>query len=351
MQRLWAGVMLIATLTAVASLLQTVFGPDLVFIPGRVESLHTQGVIHTGVARVIPPGESLFYVVTILSALALSEARANSRLHLGRLALVGAGLLLTYRRMLWGSAILAMAAAVLMMSPAQRLRLLSKLSLIALACSIALTLLFISTPDSKAARSLQATGERIASIFTPDLYRRGDPDQKTLEQRMIENRYALELLKSPTLFGDGLASTYRPCLNLDFECNRPTYLHNGYLAIVLRLGILGFAVFIWIVVGTLRVGFRAQPLALSPASKGNPWSARMKYGCTLAFVGLLPAMVLEPYLFVWHWTPVIAILLATIQWIGHPPTRIPQAVAKLPIQARARLCRAPAFSPLASTER
>lgn len=315
MRRLWAGITLLAAVTAVASLLQAVFGPDLAFIPGRVESLKTQGILHREITRVIPPGESLLYVTTIISALAMTRAHGNSSWQLGRLGLLAIGLVLTYRRMLWGSATIALLGAGLFITPAQRVRLLRKLAVGLAAVVIGLTLLFVNAPDSKAARSIQATGERLASIFDTDLYRRGDPNQQTLEQRAIENQYALEALASPTVFGHGLGAAYRPCLNIDdIECVNPSYLHNGYLAIAFNLGIVGLASFIWLAVVTVLMGLRAHA-QLDGLDNPDPWSRELNLGCTLAFLALLPAMLLEPYIFLWNWTPIIAIILATIQWL------------------------------------
>jgi O-antigen ligase len=163
-------------------------------------------------------------------------------------------------------------------------------------------------------------------MFDPDNYRRGDRDTQTLEQRVVELEYALPQVMPPPLLGYGLAAPYRPCLPLDtMKCSKPSYIHNGYVAILFNLGVLGFAAFIWILVSTTMAGLaarRAQVASSAPRlpRKGQPIARsfdaeaqRLAVACSFAFIGLVPALMLEPYMMLWPWTPVIALMIATVQ--------------------------------------
>lgn len=311
-RRLWMGVLWLAGITALASLLQSLLGPEFALLPGRIETVKTQGMIQEGVARIIPPGESLIYVGLILSTLALTRPGGSRLLGAVRLGLLTLGLLLTYRRMLWGSAILAVLGSLWLLHPGQRVQLLAKALGLSLATGFAIALVWMAAPESKTGQSIAAISERLITIVDLDLYRRGDPDLQTLEQRAIENRYALAQLERPSLLGTGLGIAYRPCLSLDDEeCVNPHYLHNSYLAITLKLGLIGLLAFLWLVVVTLARGFRLIRQAVDTSVEGA-WRRELVTGSTLAFAALLPAMLLEPYPFIWHWTPVIGLLLASI---------------------------------------
>lgn len=311
-RRLWTGALWLAGITAAASMLQALLGPEFALLPGRVEAVKTQGMIQDGVARIIPPGESLIYMGLILSALALTRPGGSRLLGTFRLGLLTLGLLLTYRRMLWGSAILAVMGSLWLLHPDKRVQWLIKTLGLVLATGLAISLFWMAAPESKTGQSIAAISERLITIVDLDLYRRGDPDLQTLEQRAIENHYALAQLERPSLLGTGLGIAYRPCLSLDDEdCVNPHYLHNSYLAITLKLGLVGLLAFLWLVLVTLAQGRR---LIKQPAetSVEGAWRRELVTGSTLAFAALLPAMLLEPYPFIWHWTPVIGLLLASI---------------------------------------
>lgn len=341
MRRLWSGLGILAALTAIAAILQAALGPEVPILPGRVEELSTQGMAQDDIARVIPPGESLLYLLLILSALTFGETMAfGARLRrVLAIGLLGIGMVLTYRRALWASAVLALIAALPLMPPAARMRLvragLLGATLLATTAIGTLTL----APDAELSRALQATGGRLVSLVNPESYRRGDSDKHTMEQRLVEIEHALPQALPPTLIGHGLAATYRPCLWFDSrDCTAPSYIHNGYVAVLLNLGLVGAIAFIWMTVGTLRGSYSA----LGPPWRGfrhGPGMAPARVqvlAATAAFVGLLPALMLEPYFFLWSWSPVIAVMLATVQWWQGPLTAPGPAMTRSPLRPMAQ---------------
>ncbi len=211
-RRLWVGLLLLACLTSLAALLQSVVGPSVRIMPGRVESLYTAGSRFEEIARVIPPGESLIFLFFILIGVALAWGRGHSDTwrKLALMGLLTVGLVLTYRRMLWGAAAAGLMLAWLLVGWEKR-RCMSGRVLTGLGVTgLLLATLWVVAPDSDLVRSLDATIKRATTLFDAETYDRGDRDKNTLEMRAIELEYALPQVLPPSLLGIGLGSPYRP---------------------------------------------------------------------------------------------------------------------------------------------
>jgi len=64
---------------------------------------------------------------------------------------------------------------------------------------------------------------------------------RSLTIRYVENKYALEKIKDSFLFGVGMGSDYRPARY--YRADSRNWIHNGYLAVILNLGIIGSALY------------------------------------------------------------------------------------------------------------
>jgi len=311
-KRLWAGLLFLALLTSVAAMIQAVTGPAVPIIPGRVESLYTAGQNFDGIARVIPPGEPLIFLFLVLVGLALAEGRGTADA-LGKLAITGllaGALVLTYRRMLWGAVAMALILAWLVMNREYRRRMMQRALLGLALVGLVLVSLWILAPKSSLTKVIDASASRALSLIDQRTYQRGDRDQATLEQRAVELEYALPRLFPPSLLGIGLGSTYRPCLPMDkSECQGTYYIHNGPVALLLNLGILGAGTLLWIWGQAILRGLRHWQGV--ERQKGRI----ILLGCTLALGVLLPASLLEPYFQLWNWVTIVAIMLGTIMSI------------------------------------
>lgn len=309
-RRLWIGLLLLACLTSLAALLQSVLGPSVPILPGRVESLYTAGSRYEEIARVIPPGESLIFLFFILIGVALAWGRGHSDTW-RKLALIGlltVGLVLTYRRMLWGAAAAALMLAWLLVGREKR-RCMSGRVLTGLGLTgLLLATLWVVTPGSDLVHSLDATIKRATTLFDAETYDRGDRDKNTLEMRAIELEYALPQVLPPSPLGIGLGSPYRPCLPMDSEasCQIPKYLHNGPVAILLRLGMVGFLAYLWICGLALTQGYGHWR---QTATSGD---RIIVLACSLALTMLILSSLLEPYFLLRTWIPPIAVMLAAI---------------------------------------
>jgi O-antigen ligase len=72
----------------------------------------------------------------------------------------------------------------------------------------------------------------------------GERIEKNLEARKLENEYALKKIAGHPLFGIGFVSPYRPQI-YGPDDKLEWYIHNGYLWILLKLGIAGLIPFLW----------------------------------------------------------------------------------------------------------
>lgn len=330
--RLWLGVLVLAVLTAGSSLLQAAVGPDLALLPGRVEDLYTAGTTHDGIVRAIPPGASLMLLGAVLTgtAMAWGEGGADTRRKLALLGLLAVGLILTYTRMLWVATALGLLGAWLMVGTGRRARLTRRLLTgAALGAALGGSVL-LAAPDSGAGRAVGAILDRFGTLFDSALYSRGDRDVATLEYRAIDIEYALPHLMPPSLLGIGLGTPFRPCLPIDSEsgCAHPTYVHNGPVAVLMKLGLLGFGALAWLTVAAVSRGLRRWH------SAATPWGHILVLGCTLAFGAVMAATMLEPYVLLWPWTPVLALMLAGILYplADAPRGRgVPAASRRVPI--------------------
>jgi hypothetical protein len=324
-RRLWKGLLILASLTSLAAVLQSAVGPGVPILPGRVESLYTDGSRFEEIARVIPPGESLIFLFLILTgtALAWGRGKADSWRKLALLGLLAMGLLLTYRRMLWGAAAVALLGAWLLVGLENRRRMIRRVLAGLTLTGLLLGTLWVAAPGSDWVKSLDATISRATTLFDFKTYERGDRDINTLEIRAVELEYLLPQILPPRFFGIGLGSPYRPCLPMDSDvsCQLPKFIHNGPVAILVRLGLVGFLAYLWICVATLVHGFGHWRRAESAGDR------ILVLGCTLTLTMIILSSLLEPYFLMPTWIPPIVVMLAAIM------ARTPRVQASRPRMA------------------
>lgn len=110
----------------------------------------------------------------------------------------------------------------------------------------------------------------------------------TVTYRMLENQYAVHMIKRFPLIGIGFANSYRPPIYGPKD-GLDTFIHNGYLWILVKSGLLGFLAFLWF-------SFLFVKQALSSwASMPDPFTKGILLGSAVCFLGLLFADVSSPY--------------------------------------------------------
>lgn len=309
-RRLWKGLLILASLTSLATVLQSVVGPSVPFLPGRVESLYTAGLFFDGIARVVPPGASLIFLFLILTGVAMGwgGGKGDTWRKFALMGLFAMGLLLTYYRNLWGGAVAALLAALLLVGLENRRRMIGRFLGGLTLSGFLLGSIYVAIPDSDLAKFLDATLSRAVSLFDSKTYKRGDRDINTMEMRAIEVEHALPHILPPKIFGIGVGSPYRPCLPMDSEvnCQLPKYIHNGPVAILVRLGLVGFLAYLWICITTLGYGFGRWRRASTTGDQ------IIVLGCTLTLTMVILCSLVDAYFLLPNWIPPIVVMLAAI---------------------------------------
>jgi O-antigen ligase len=298
-------VFILAAIVALFMTAQYVLGPSTRILPGRIETLSTEGVQAGGVTRIIPPGESLIYVtfVTITVSRILDESNRKNMFELLLWGLTGIGVLLIFKRHIWASTGAAILLLALLGHARIRPRMMGYFLVIALLAAIAL-LCFHSTPNSKAAVLVNGAVERLVSLVRVQTY---EDSRSSLRWRDFEYEYALPQVASHPLLGLGLGASYRPSVpGKDWtEYDGRRFLHNGHLHILVKSGFIGYLCFLCLSMISLHRGFKYW------SQIADPQSQAVLLGFTLAFLGILIGSVVSPMIMNSYWTPVIGMMLGT----------------------------------------
>jgi hypothetical protein len=279
------GLYLIALFVAIAMIAQAILGDSILLIPGRVETAGTFGSDY-GTLRILPPGQTLIYVLftTTLCMIVLTIKR-QILCHV-ILILLGAGVMLTYNRVYWVSIMISMGALMIVGTKSVRKRL--AFFVVVFVTLLCTTSGVFSLLGGVYAKSAAAIYERFASVFAGRQLTESSP----IEDRVIENEYAMETIKSNFVFGSGLHSYYRPNIYGDRD-ELNYYVHNAYLWFMKDVGAVGLAVFMWFFVGYISRGIRN-------INKVNDDSMRATLaGFALSGLGIVPMAIVNPIYMQW----------------------------------------------------
>lgn len=277
------GLFTISAVVASTMIIQAMVGDSIQLTPGRIEAAATFGTKFDAV-RILPPGQTLIFLAFITSISLQVFEREKSLLFSGTLFLsflLGTGLILTYNRSYWVAVILCIMilAAITARDSRKRLTALLLSAVIFFGSSIVM----FSGAEGKLSETIDAVEERITSLFAgKDLI-----ESSSLEDRRIENNYAIQQIKLHPLIGSGLANTYRPSIYGPND-KLANYVHNGYLWLIMNLGAIGFFFFIWFYFGFLIRAFKHISTVNDDYLKG------ILVGLLLSGVGIVPMNFVNP---------------------------------------------------------
>lgn len=246
--RLLDGSVVVGAAVALAVLVQFATGRPVLH-EARVEQLVTLEQTSAEVTRSLAGGGVYLMTFALLLLLArLLVRRASWWWALPAIALLSAGLVVTFGRGLW----VATFVSALGMAWALR-RWQGMLAVVlAVAVSTALGLALLSTVKP---RVLEAAWERVTSVGQESLAR-----DTTLGWRAEETSHALRRIAEHPLLGIGFGVPYKPVVKLNGLVGTEQdeflarYIHNGYLGLWLKLGPLGLAVALWLSWAVFRRG-------------------------------------------------------------------------------------------------
>lgn len=297
------GLSILGTVVAVGMIAQYTIGDSFFLLPGRVETLRTQGTTYAGITRILPPGQSLVLLALInsIAALIFDERSTFKLLYFIQIGLLGTAVVLTFNRSFWVSVAIAVIVLAYVTKALNRRRLIG-LGLIILVLIVVVVMYASIEPRSQIAQLGTAFFERFLTLG-----RASTLQESSLEWRYVENEYVLPNILSQPLFGLGLGSQYRPFdpridyLGREWDARR--YIHNGHFWIMLKTGLLGYLSLATLSVIFLVRSFKYWRQIPDPLMQGNVLSF------TITYLGILVAAIVSPIFIQWFWTPVLGIMM------------------------------------------
>jgi hypothetical protein len=234
------GVFVIAGAVAATMLVQAIIGDSVQLMPGRIEAAATFDK-HYEALRILPPGQTLIFI-SLITAICVVTFRQNKILllssYLYLIILLVISIVLTYNRNYWIGLFLAICLLTVITGIESKKRLLALLLAVAILAGSLGPLL--GNLSGRVDKAFYAVSGRLISLFAGKKLIKSE----SLEDRYVENRYALKQIGDHPILGIGLGNAYRPeVFGLNDELTN--YIHNAYLWILTDMGLLGFLLFFW----------------------------------------------------------------------------------------------------------
>jgi O-antigen ligase len=303
------GLFFIAALVSLAMIIQTFIGESIPLMPGRVEAAETVLGQKFEATRIIPPGDSLILAMFILAACSIALIRKplfkSGYFYL--LFLIGIGILLTYSRNIWISVALSLFIFALLIRKKGKIRIMGWLvTALVLAGLLIPTFIYLG---GRARSTFDSMSERFISLFTIErTFTSG-----SLQWRKIENEYAWRSIVRHPFLGIGLYNSYRRIIpsmdNSNKDANLPAYVHNGYLWILVDMGLFGFLPLMWFFFGFIVRGYSNWRKIRDPIEKS------IVIGCTLSGTALSFCILVSPKFMEWPAIVIIATIAGLVELI------------------------------------
>jgi O-antigen ligase len=302
LQVIFKGIIILAGIVALTMIAQFIFGESIHILPGRVETLGTEGVSFMGVTRIIPPGESLVFVafITLTVLIAVDKLQWKNIWIVLLWGLSGVGVVLTFKRNLWIAVLISMFLLALLSWGKVRLKMVVGILLVFTVATFVF-LPFLSQPGSEIYKLAIGAIDRIASLGNPQTYE--DPNS-SLRWRDFETQYALPQIISHPILGLGLGARYRPFVpgKDSLLNNLQRFIHNGHLGIMVKSGLPAYLFFLAFSLISIIRGFKFWRLITDRQSKA------ILLGFSLSYLGILIGSIVSAMIVKTAWTPIIGIM-------------------------------------------
>lgn len=217
-------------LVACGLALQSATGIQIIY-GGRLETAETLGTYYEGVLRSTTPG--IYFVIFAILFVTSMAAAGMLRAWIAAVCLVvlGIGLVSTFGRTLWGATAFGLFVLVGLLGVRRGGRVIA-------VGTAAAAMLFVggllAKPDL-----LDAVMDRVTSVSAE--FQVG----RSLEWRSVENSFAINRLVKNPLWGVGLGGDYKPVVAIDRDPEQARKIHNGYLYLMLKLGVGSLLFLVW----------------------------------------------------------------------------------------------------------
>ena len=226
----------LATAIAAISALQSFTGMQLV--GGKLMALEEGAAVGALVVRSQIPGMVLVAMALFIVVSALGRGGVHWTIGSAVVAILLFGLVSSFGRGLWAVSVVGVIAVIAAQGLRPLLRGLSLALVVGAICGISL---YFAKPDT-----FNAAIERIESV------KKEGGRNTSLGWREVENDLARRKIEGNPLLGIGLGGEYRSAFGRLQEFSEQTrYVHNGYLYITLKLGVMAIALLAWIGVATI----------------------------------------------------------------------------------------------------
>ena len=297
------GFFLLAWLTAALTIIQYIAGTSLPFLPGRVETLVTEGSTYRGVTRILPPGQSIILVVfpVLFVESTFDSVKLRNGFQYLKMTMIGFALLITFTRGYWAAALLTLALVFINVKWKEREKYFERILIGALVVTMILFALILIPKSPIGDQILNAASERFLSMSNLSAIAESD----TLNWRILEYEYAFPKIIRYPLLGLGLGSRYRPYdIRLDSDVfDGRTYIHNGHFYIILQSGLLGYLCLLWVLSIFIYRGINYWKLILEAKLRA------VVLGFALVNFSLMFSAIVAPIYMDRFWTPVIGFML------------------------------------------
>jgi O-antigen ligase len=257
LKRFLVGIIFVSLLVSVAVLTQFFFDIKILST-ARVESLNTLTKTYSDITRSTAGGAIYWIVFSIFLVFMGAVSGRLSILAVVPLVLVMSGaVVVSFGRGVWISMLLS---ALLLGWMTFRL----KGIIVVFVMTVVVSVSAVGAIAVVKPRIFEVAIERVASTA-----QEGDPNS-SLGWRFVEANYAwISLARSP-LIGIGLGAAYKPFERVtgsESDLLFMRYIHNSYLGVWMKMGILGLLAVLWTISQTFYLGWRMAKNASHPGLK------------------------------------------------------------------------------------
>ncbi len=301
------GILLVAALGAVPTILQAIFGPERLFFL-KLTQRDIRIVPTEGLTRVIPLGENLITVTFLISWQMMIASRGAKRLGWGLLGtLYGFALLMTLTRHVWFGVLFAL--AILWLLSDTRTKVITAIAA-ALLSSVIASVVLLARPAGGYTRDdfFSRISRRFLSTFAEDPQQHSFTRHSSVGQRVYEMRTIMQHWAQSPWLGYGW-STRLP-LKIAWEpyrgktVNPVTYVHNSFWWILGKGGIVGAAGLLLLCITGIIRGYQLYRRAVDPFARA--WLLALWGG----FFAIIVAAQFEPVFWVRNRLIAVALTLA-----------------------------------------
>ncbi len=277
--RLIYGILFIGVLVAATMVIQAILGRSSLI-------LGASSVQGEGLVRLFNPGFVVCYIalLTLVCDMALRKDQRSRSVHYLLILLLGLGLLTTVARNVLVSLAIALAVLVVILRKSKLSRPAATLLVVAGVALFGIAVLMLLGGGDRLLQYFSAYLERSSRMFSATIV----SSQENVLIRWEEIQYAWQQITQHPILGIGFFTSYRPVF-IEFEkVSLTRYLHNAYLSIWLKTGLLGLISFLW-----LSWRFLSRGLRHWGDSQDSFFSA-MILGFTSAYLGLMISNLVAP---------------------------------------------------------